>query len=232
MTPKIIHYCWFGLGEKPVSFEKYIESWKEILPDYEIVEWNESNFDISSCSYVTEAYEAKKYAFVSDYVRLWALFKYGGIYLDTDVLMLKDLSDFLLDEQLILGFEEKNWVCTSTIISPKGNRFIKKFMNSYHRRSFVKEDGTFDMTTNVDTLTGLLLEIGLEQNGYKQTLAYLDEKITVLPQEFFSPYDYINNIDKRTSESLTMHCFDVSWASPTMKVKKYIRKIVNMIRVW
>ena len=121
--PKIIHYCWFGKKEKPNIVKKCISSWKVILKDYEIIEWNEENFDISSNNFVRQAYENGKFAFVSDYVRVYALYNYGGIYLDTDVEVFKNF-DPLLNNESFWGFEEKNFIATSTIGAQKNNKFI------------------------------------------------------------------------------------------------------------
>ena len=117
--PKKIHYCWFGGNPLPKETVEYIKSWKKYCPDYEIIEWNESNFDINRNLYIKQAYEAKKYAFVSDYVRVFALYKYGGIYLDTDVEVFKDFND-LLDNESFWGFEQENYIATSTIGAKKG----------------------------------------------------------------------------------------------------------------
>ena len=126
--PKKIHYCWFGNNDKPKIVMKCIETWKRILPDYEIIEWNENNFDINSNKYVKEAYENKKYAFVSDYVRVYVLYNIGGIYLDTDVEVFKPLDKFLKEDSF-WGFEEKNYIATSTIGAKAGNKLIKQFLD-------------------------------------------------------------------------------------------------------
>ena len=137
--PKIIHYCWFGGKDKPEVIKKYINSWKEKLRDYEIKEWNESNFDISSNIFVKQAYESGKYAFVSDYVRVYALYNYGGIYMDTDVEVKQPFSDEILGNDSFWGFEEKNYIATSTIGTKKGNKLIKRFLDSYDGKAFIKE---------------------------------------------------------------------------------------------
>ena len=108
MIPKKIHYFWFGPNQKSNQILEYIESWKKYLPDYEIIEWSEKNFDINCCQYVREAYEAKKYAFVSDYARLYVLYNYGGIYFDTDIEVCKSFEHFLVDRKMVLGFEDQH----------------------------------------------------------------------------------------------------------------------------
>ena len=153
--PRIIHYCWFGKGEKPKIVLKCIESWKKHLHDYEIKEWNEENFDINCNTYVSEAYKMRKYAFVSDYVRVYALFNYGGIYLDTDVEVFKPFDD-LLSHETFWGFEQENYIATSTIGSMKGNNLIKIFLDKYTIKGFIKDDGTQDDQTNVAIITKML----------------------------------------------------------------------------
>lgn len=231
MIPKIIHYCWFGPNEKPKSVNKYIEGWKEKLPGYEIKAWNESNFDIECCEYVKQAYEANKFAFVSDVSRLTALYEYGGVYFDTDVEVLKSI-DILMnryESDVILGFEEKEWVCTSTLIANKKSKLIRDFLNSYQNRKFIKETGTFDMKTNVEVLTEMLTAVGLKMDGTLQKLEWKGESITILPQFYLSPYDYINCVDKSTEESFTRHNFDISWGKRTEWIKKFVKSLVSKI---
>ena len=111
MIPKKIHYCWFGGGSKPAEVLNYIEGWKEVMPDFEIIEWNEDNFDVNMMQFTKEAYEKKKYAFVSDVARLWALSEEGGLYFDTDIEAVKSFSD-LLTEPIIIGYEYKDRIGT------------------------------------------------------------------------------------------------------------------------
>jgi mannosyltransferase OCH1-like enzyme len=224
--PKIIHFCWFGRSEKPQDVLHYIEGWRHILPDYQIIEWNEDNFNIKTNRYVEEAYKAKKYAFVSDYARLFALFNHGGIYLDTDVEVFKAFDD-LLDHDVVLGFEEKNYVATSTICAKKHSQFINEFMNIYHDRSFISPDGECDLTTNVTEITSLLKPYGLITNGLKQQLQGADtEIITVLDRFKFSPYDYLNLINHCNKSSYAVHHFGATWASSTFKYKKVIKSFI------
>ena len=144
--PKIIHYCWFGSDTIPKKAQKCIESWKKFCPEYKIVCWNEKNFDISSNRYVKEAYELGKWAFVSDYVRLKAIYEHGGIYLDTDVELIKPL-DALLEGEGYMGFDEKGIVATGLgfAATPK-HELIKNMLSDYDEIPFVLEDGSFDMT--------------------------------------------------------------------------------------
>ena len=218
--PKTIHYCWFGRGEKPAIVKKCINSWKNTLEDYEIIEWNEDNFDINSNEYVKEAYENKKYAFVSDYVRVHALYHMGGIYLDTDVEVYKSLDEFL-EEDSFWGFEEKNYIATSTIGAKKGNELIKQFLDYYEDKSYNEMAKNIEEFTNVKIVTNIFKKIGFEMNGKRQTI---DNIGTIYPQEYFSPYDYINYYNKKTDKTYTMHHFYKSWVSPKDKMKSNIKK--------
>ncbi|MDY2881952.1 MAG: capsular polysaccharide synthesis protein, partial [Romboutsia timonensis] len=222
---KVIHYCWFGRGEKPEIVKKCIQSWKEILIGYEIIEWNEDNFDISSNDYVKEAYEAKKYAFVSDYVRVYALYNYGGIYLDTDVEVNKSFND-LLENDSIWGFEEKNYIATSTIGARKGNELIKAFLDGYNGRQFIKNDGTIDTLTNVAIVSKIIKDLGVELNGKFQKIEGI---ATIYPQEYFSPYDYINCYMKDNANTYCVHHYYKSWLPIRVRIKTNIKKILATI---
>lgn len=224
--PKIVHYCWFGNNPKPASVLTYIENWKTKLPDYQIIEWNESNFDIGVCDYTKQAYKHKKFAFVSDYARLYALYHQGGIYLDTDVEVVKSLTPLLDKAECILGFEEKNAIATSTMLASAGNPFVFKFMRSYHKRKFLKENGELDTTTNVEHLTDLLKSEGLHQNGIKQSLSFENNRILILAQQYLSPYDYINLIDKATDKTYTIHHYGNSWGGAKSNISKKIKLLL------
>jgi hypothetical protein len=220
--PKKIHYCWFGKKEKPEFIKKCIKSWKKYLNDYEIIEWNENNFDININDFVKQAYEAGKFAFVSDYVRVYALYNYGGIYLDTDVEVLKSLNRFLVHESF-WGFEEKNFIATSTIGACKGNTLVKRFLDSYKGKSFVLDDGSFDTITNVSIVTRILEDIGVKMDGTCQEIKGIG---VFYPQTYFSPFDYINYRYFITENSYTMHHFYKSWLPFSAKIKSNIKIIL------
>ena len=223
--PRMIHYCWFGNGEKPKFICDCINTWKVVLNDYEIVEWNESNFDVNINKYVKEAYEQKKYAFVSDYVRVYALYNYGGIYFDTDVTVFKKFDD-LLENDSFWGFEEKNYIATSTIGAKKGNKLIKKFLDSYENKSFLKEDGSIDTLTNVAIVSKIISDLGVKLDG---TFQKVENLAAVYPQEYFSPYDYINCYSKKTDKSYAMHHFYKSWLPFSARLKAFIKKNVAKV---
>ncbi|EJR53267.1 hypothetical protein IIM_02631 [Bacillus cereus VD107] len=223
--PRIIHYCWFGGKEKPDIIKKCIDSWQIHLVGYEIREWNEDNFDINQNVYVREAYKAKKFAFVSDYVRVYALYNFGGIYLDTDVEIFKSFSG-ILHHDSFWGFEQENYIATSTIGSVKGNKLIKIFFDSYEEKNFIKEDGNYDDLTNVAIVTEILKKMGLKTNGKYQEI---DGIGAFYPQTYFSPYDYINCRKFITENTYAMHHFYKSWLSPKVRLKGHIKIIISKV---
>ena len=222
--PKIIHYCWFGKKDKPDIVNHCINSWKKVLDDYEIIEWNEDNFDVESNTYVKQAYESGKFAFVSDFVRIKALYDYGGIYLDTDVEVFKKFDD-LLDNETFWGFEEANYIATSTIGSQKNNKIIGEFLNLYNNKRFIDNNEKFKFTTNVKMVTDLLVKKNLKLDNSYQNLDYA----TIYPREFFSPYDYANCRDFTTSNTYCKHYFYKSWLPFNQKIKSKIKFILSKI---
>lgn len=232
IIPKVIHYCWFGKNDKPELIKNCINGWRSKLSEYEIKEWNESNFDINSNIFVKQAYEAGKYAFVSDYVRVYALYNYGGIYMDTDVELYKPFSDEILNNESFWGFEEKNYIATSTIGCRRGNKLIKSFLDSYENREFLKEDGQMDTLTNVAIVSDIIKSLGVRLDGSYQRLEGIG---SFYPQEYFSPYDYINCYSKENENTYTIHHFYKSWLPFKERLKgnskKMIAKIIGGQRV-
>ena len=216
MIPKKIHYCWFGGKEKPQEVMDYIATWRKFCPDYEIKEWNESNFDVQSCRYVAEAYAHKKWAFVSDVARIAALYHEGGIYLDTDVEVLRSL-DSLLDNKGFLGFEGERWIATNIIGAQAGHPVLYQFLQDYLTRRFVMANGNLDMTTNVAELTKILQSnYGLNLNGQEQNV----EGFHIYPTDYFSPYDYIQGRLRKTDNTYTIHWYSQTWTKQSQLRRK------------
>lgn len=216
MIPKVIHYCWFGGNPLPSLAVKCIESWKKYCPDYEIKEWNESNFDLECCDYVKEAYDAKKWAFITDFVRLYVLFHEGGIYMDTDVEVIKSLDIFLINNGFS-GFETDHSIPTGIMAGEKNHPLLGRLLGYYKNRHFLNLDGSFDLTTNVEIITEICAPLGLKLNGKKQKI--LD--FVFYPKEVFCPKNYETGIIERTDRTYTIHHFSGSWHT---EKEKDIRK--------
>ena len=226
MIPKLIHYCWFGKGKLPVDAMNCIDSWKRILPEYEIKEWNEDNFDIDLYSYVREAYDNHKYAFVTDVVRLFALYTEGGIYMDTDVEVLKPLDRFL-HHIAFSGFEDEERISTGIMASEKGAIWAKENLDIYNSKHFVREDGSLDITTNVTTITNYMLAKGLKPNNTFQDFPGL---ITIYPKDFFCPKSHKTGNIHLTQNTYTIHHFAGSWVKKNkyVEIEKKIWKILGL----
>lgn len=226
MIPQVIHYCWFGHQPLPPLATKCIESWKKYLPDYEIKEWNEDNFDVNIIPYTAEAYQAKKYAFVSDYARFWILYHYGGLYFDTDVEVIKSLDD-IIDCGPFMGCEIDN----RPGINPglglgayPGLILYKHVLEMYSTLNFRNEDGSFNLKTIVQYTTEMLIKEGLQNvTGIRKVGG-----VYIYPSEYFCP---IHNVTKRlhiTSNTRTIHHYAASWKELSSKKKtiQYIRNIL------
>ena len=218
--PKIIHYCWFGKKPLPASCEKMIASWARQLPDYEIMRWDESTFDITSSEYVRDAYRSGKFAFVSDYVRLYALKQYGGIYLDTDIEIIRSFEDLLLGQRAVFGFESGEKVMTAFIAAEPDHPIIDEFFARYG-------DKTFDaavLEPNTVGLTDVLSARGLVVNN---TLQHLDGDAVVFPLEYFQAYDFTKAKLCIMEHTRTIHrCFG-SWCSPKKRLLSTIKRALG-----
>lgn len=213
MIPKIIHYCWFG--ESPLSKEtrKCIESWRRFLPEFEIKEWNERNFDITICPYVAEAYARKMYAFVSDYARFWILHRYGGIYFDTDVEIVKDMGN-IINYGAFMGIEKSlatNGTDPNAEIgvasglgmgAEAGMSFLKELLIHYENTKFDPSQGTVVYHT-----TRLLRRYGLVNRNIIQKVA----GFTIYPDYFFCPMDSTTGIVTLTPDTVAIHHYACSW---------------------
>lgn len=223
MIPKKIHYCWFGGNPLPEDAKRYIESWKKYCPDYEIIEWNEQTFDVNAVPYVREALESKKWAFITDYVRLWAIYNYGGIYMDTDVEVLKPLDQFL-KHHAFSGFECSCAIPTGIMAGEQGNRWFKLQLDYYTDRHFKKEDGSLDLTTNVVTITDITKKNypKIELNNSYQDIG----DVVFYPSEYFCPMTPDTHELVLTNNTVAIHHFAGSWLpknySKLLKEKQWL----------
>ena len=208
--PKIIHYCWFGKHPLPESALRCIESWKKFCPDYEIRRWDESNYDVSACAYIQEAYAAGKWAFVSDYARFDILHSHGGVYFDTDVEMIGPIND-ILSRGPYMGAEQNK---TDVLVAPglgmasgPEHPIFKRILSDYQNMHFLKPDGTYNQTTVVKYTTDILREYGLTNSADMQRVA----GIWIYPWDYFCPMEYSTGKLTITPNTRTIHHYTASW---------------------
>ena len=221
MIPKIIHYCWFGGLDKPEKVQKYIDGWKNILPGYQIIEWNEKNFSIDYCRYTEEAYQRRKYAFVSDVARLYALKTYGGVYLDTDVEILKDFTSEL-DASEIFSFESDTLLMTGFMAAQKDSQVINELLEAYLKMSFINKDGSNDLTANTVYVTECLKKYGLIINGKAQNIG----DIHVFNYKTFGAFDADNSSFEITKNTYLVHHCMATWGTSSFKLQLAIKKFL------
>ena len=222
--PKVIHYCWFGRGEMPKLAKKCIKSWKKYCPDYKIICHNEDNFDLTQNRYLNEAYKAGKWAFVSDYARLKIICDNGGIYLDTDVELIKPIDDLLLTKGF-MGFDEKGIVATGLGFgAEKGNKIVSEFLKDYDNIPFVLPDGSYDLTPCPDRNTEALKRLGMDIKNTSQT--FMD--ITFLPDEYLCPMNYYTGKKTITENTYSIHHYSASWTSVVTKRTTRIKRIIGV----
>ena len=218
MIPKIIHYVWIGGAPLPEMAERCIASWKEHMPSWQIIRWDESNFDIAAAPlYVRQAYEARKFAFVSDYVRLWALEQYGGVYLDTDVMVLRSYEP-LLGETAFIGFEESKAHLPGTCVMgcEPHCQWVKDMLMLYDGIAFHKPDGSLDMTTNVERMGVVMMnelrDEGVEKLGkYWKQIQYIPKwGLRIYTHDYFSPITS-TRVMRKSKNTYSIHYFAGSW---------------------
>jgi hypothetical protein len=225
MIPKLIHYIWIGGNSLPELATKCIASWNEKCADYEIVLWNEENLNIEECLFTKQAYEMKKYGFVTDYFRLKVIYEHGGIYLDTDVEVLKSF-DELLNFKAFFGFENVENVNTGGGFgAEKGCKVLKALMTAYENIPFVKEDGTFDMTPCPQRDTIVLRKFGLKLGNVLQEI----EGMKFFPSEYFSPINIKTGNLLITDKTFSVHHYMGSWQDENQKRNKKNRYLLIKI---
>jgi len=234
MIPKIIHYCWLSNDPYPEHIQRCMETWKKYLPDYELMLWNFDRFDRKSNLWVDEAFAAKKYAFASDYIRLYALFNYGGIYLDTDVEVLKPFDD-LLDLPYFVGeeYEEQfeHYKIEAAIIgAEKGTQWIGKCMHWYEDKSFILQRRNYFLNP-LPSVVKQTIEDNYELKWVKDKseIKRSDSEVDVLPVDYFSPkYWKTHQLVALTENTYTIHHFDMSWVKKRT-YKEYARDVLKGI---
>ena len=225
MIPKIIHYIWLGGKPLPKIAKKCFASWKKFCPDFEIKRWDENSLNLEANKYVKQAFEAKKFAFASDYFRFEILYKEGGIYMDIDVELLKPIDD-LLSSECFTGFETKNSINPGLIIgAEKGNVDIKNLMNSYNNDNFLKQDNTQNLTTICERTFLYFKEKGLKEKDETQKVS----TAKIYASEYFNPTNLSTQKIKITKNTYCIHHYNASWYSPLKKFKKGVKTFLNKI---
>lgn len=215
MIPKVIHYCWFGGKPLPPLAEKCIASWKKYCPDYEIVRWDESNYDYKKSDYMRQAYEAKKWSFVTDYARKDIIYENGGIYLDTDVELIKPIDD-LLSHTAFLGMEKPGYVATGLIMgAEKHNEIIGEMRDVYNNVRFMNEDGSLNLKTCLEYEREVLQKHGLRDENTEQVI----NGIHIYPTEYFCPKAGYGTDIKVTKKTYSIHHYAASWVPLNRKIR-------------
>lgn len=244
MIPKILHYIWFGGQQLTPLAEECLASWKNAMPDWTIMRWDEANFDVAAAPlYVRQAYEARKYAFVSDYVRLWALEQYGGVYVDTDVKVLKSYEP-LLNDTAFIGLEKSKAHLPGTCVMgcEPHCKWVKDMLALYDDITFVKPDGSLDLTTNVERLGQRMKEEGLNQvesresrvksKPWKQNQYIEKWGLRIYTHDYFSPITS-TRVMRKTKNTYSIHYFAESWRDGKRKHSwrdwTVTREIVNAL---
>lgn len=219
MIPKKIHYCWFGKKEKTKMAKKCIKSWKKYCPDYEIIEWNENNFDIEQYPYAKYCLQQGKYAFLSDFVRLVVIQKYGGIYFDTDVEVIKNFDRFL-QYQAFYGFESKDYINTGHGFGAEVNHLTVKMMLEQYLSLQPNKNDSYELAACPKLNTEALLPLGLKLDGKRQAVAGAE----IFPSEYFNPYDDPTGVLRKTKNTFSIHWYSKSWISKRKILKSKLTK--------
>lgn len=233
MIPKTIHYCWFGRTPLPESARKCIDSWRQVMPDFEIKEWNEDNFDVHFTPYTSQAYAARNYAYVSDVARFWILQREGGVCFDTDVEALRPVDDLLAEahDGGLMGWETRSisgkWRINPGLIvaMPIAFPLCEEILDAFGRMSFYKDDGTVNDYTMMPLIADLLRARGLVMDGSRQTVG----RLTVLPADYFCPLDRLTGRLHVTQNTRTIHHCTMSWMPWTTRVRLNFMRMVRYL---
>lgn len=234
MIPKIIHYCWFGGKPKPTSVLRCIDSWRKYCPDYEVKEWNEGNFDVYVLPYTRDAYQAGKYAFVSDVARFWVLYQEGGVYFDTDVEVIRPIDD-LVERGAFMGWEKADALGNMHVApglglaAPKHFPFYKEVLDGFASLPYYLENGQWNPYTMIPLVTDLLKQKGLRVDGTFQNV----NVINIYPADYLCPMDSLTGKIELTDNTHTIHHYSMSWLPKSsqwrVKVMRHIRKFAKFV---
>lgn len=219
MIPKRIHYCWFGRGEKPKLAKKCIASWKRYCPDYEIIEWNEDNYNLDSNKYTRYCYDNKKWAFLSDYVRLDVVSKHGGLYFDTDVELLKNINE-LLEYEAFYGFENETSIATGLGFGSEAQHPTIIAMKKMYEDIWLNREKSIELLGCPILNTRALLGLGIVLNGRRQSICGAE----IFPVEYFNPYDDSTGILNKTKNTISIHWYSKSWMSKSTILRSKLTK--------
>ena len=234
MIPKIIHYCWFGGKEKPKLVKKCIKSWEKYCPDFQIIEWNENNFDIYFNTYTRFTSERKLYAYLSDYVRLYAVYKNGGIYLDTDIEIIRPL-DSLLDNKCFFGFELSGYVTTGLGFGAEvNNKIVEELLNEYNA---LKEEELLSRYAKDKRLTGsptMNMKVFKRHGLLEENCLQKIDEVMIYPSEYFCPFDDVTGEMSITENTYSIHWYGKSALGTKSRIRSHItrplHRIINKIR--
>ncbi|MBQ8238026.1 MAG: glycosyl transferase [Oscillospiraceae bacterium] len=224
MIPKKIHYCWFGCGEKPKLAKKCIASWKKYCPDYEIIEWNEDNFDLDYNSFTRYCYDNRKWAFLSDFARLLVVAEHGGVYFDTDVELLKR-PDELLQYEAFYGFENDHNIATGLGFGAEAKHPTIMAMKGKYEAIVPNADGSYPMIVCPALNTEALMPFGLRLDGTRQNIAGAE----ILPADWLNPYDDPTGRLNKTNNSVSVHWYSKSWMSKGKIIRSILTKPLHRI---
>jgi hypothetical protein len=229
MIPKTIHYCWFGRNPLPESAKKCIASWRKFLPDYEIIEWNEDNYDVNKIAYTAEAYAAKKYAFVSDYARFDILYQYGGLYFDTDVEVIKPFDDIVANGPF-MGCEIDAKRGDSIAVAPglglgvnPGLGLYKEILNYYANLHYIVDGQIIENVTVVTHTTNVLFQHGLKDVPGIQRVA----GVTIYPKDYFNPLDDNTGKLTVTTNTYSIHWYSKTWLDKQLQIRNKITRVIH-----
>lgn len=224
MIPKKIHYCWFGQGKKPKMAQKCIASWKKFCPDYEIIEWSEDNFDLDYNEYTRHCYDNKRWAFLSDFVRLVVVAEHGGLYFDTDVELIKR-PDALLQYEAFYGFENNGHIATGLGFGSEPHHLTIEAMREQYVSLEKDESGEYPMVVCPALNTAALIPFGLKLDGTRQTVAGAE----ILPEEYLNPYDDPTGRLRKTRNTISIHWYSKSWLSKGAILRSKLTKPLHRI---